>query len=162
MSHKSQKAAEPAEVAAHEHDDDLIVVPKGQNRLRYLATIGLVLFLLVIFVVADTFQSALTGGGGRTDAVYISWEDPVDGTKNEVLESEFFATSRELSIMASLGVYGPPSFVFGERDFSQVRSDEVTEEDVASFLVCEDMARDAGIAISQKEHVDFLLRGFGN
>lgn len=160
MSHKSQKAEEPAEIEKHEHEDDLIVVPKGQNRLRYLMTIALVLFLLVIFVVADTFQSALTGGGGRPDAVYITWQDPVDGTTNEVMESEFFETSRLLSIMTSFGVYVPDSYMFGDQDFNTRRRPEPSEEDVASFLIFEDMAEDAGIAVSQKEHVDLLVGRF--
>ncbi|MEM1447653.1 MAG: hypothetical protein AAGI22_01000 [Planctomycetota bacterium] len=161
MSHKSQKAEEtPA--AAHEHDDDLIVVPKGQSRLRYLATIGLVLFLLVIFVVADLFQSSMTGGGGRKDEVYIAWKDPVDGSDNQVLASEFFETARLLKMFTSFRLYFPDSLVYGEPDPNRSSRMEASEEDVASFFIYEDMARDAGIAVSQAEHVDLLRATFGD
>ncbi|MEM9378846.1 MAG: hypothetical protein AAGB93_02775 [Planctomycetota bacterium] len=163
MSHKSQKADEtPA--ASHEHDDDLIVVPKGQSRLRYLATIGLVLFLLVIFVVADLFQSSMTGGGGRTDEVYITWKDPVDGAEHQVMSSEFLETAQLLRMLTRLSnypLYFPDSLMYGEPDPKASRRMEATEEDVASFFIYEDMARDAGIAVSQAEHVDLLRISFG-
>lgn len=161
MSHKSKQEAEtPAVVHAHEHehdhDGDLIDVPQGKSRLRYIATIGLVLFLLVIFVVADLFQSSMTGGGARPDAVYISWEDPVDGTPNEVTTSDFFETARMLKMMTQLGAYYPDSLRYSEPDPTQTRRPEASEEDVASFFIFEDLAMDNHIAVSQKEHVDLL------
>ena len=62
MSNKTNSPAEPQ--PGHEHDDDLIVTPKGSNRLRFVLTLALVLFILVIFVVADMFQYVVGGGGG--------------------------------------------------------------------------------------------------
>jgi hypothetical protein len=145
-----------------EHGDELIHVPTGQSRLRYLATIGLVLFLLIIFVVADLFQSSLTGGGGGSDEIFLTWQDPVDQTKHEVIESEFFESARFLSNMNAFGLYAPLSAIFGEPDPRRRNRPEPSEEDVASFLIFEKMAKDAGIAVSDQEHADFLLSRFGS
>ena len=147
---------------SNQHEDDLIVVPEGQSRLRYLATIGLVLFLLIIFVVADTFQASLTGGGGQEDPVYLTWTDPISGEAQQVLESEFFSTSRNLTIMGSFGLYFPDSAVYGEAPAPRNGAPKPTEEDIASFLVFEDIARDTGVAVSRSEHVALLKAVFGN
>ncbi|MDG1049369.1 MAG: hypothetical protein P8M11_08480 [Planctomycetota bacterium] len=155
----SQQPQNPGAATSHQHDDDLIVVPEGKSRLRYIATIGLVLFLLIIFVVADTFQASLTGGGGEQDPVYLTWTDPVTGEPEQVLESEFFATSRDLSI-ASNFIFRPFSLEFGDPETTRGERG-ASEEDVASFLVLEDMALDAGIAISQEEHRALLAGVFG-
>ena len=146
----------------NQHDDDLIVVPEGQSRLRYLATIGLVLFLLIIFVVADTFQASLTGGGGQQDPVYLTWNDPITGEPHEVLESDFFRTSRNLTIMGSFGLYFPDSAIFGDAPPPRNGAPKPTEEDIATFLVFEDLAKDTGVAVGNKEHVALLKAIFGN
>lgn len=159
MSDKTEKAQPEV---LDEHGDELIHVPTGQSRLRYIATIALVLFLLVIFVVADLFQNSLTGGGGGTDEVFLTWQDPADGEAHEVTESEFFETARFLSNMNALGVYTPYSAIFGEQDPKRRSRPDPEEEDVASFLIFEEMAKDAGIAISDQEHTDFLRSRFGS
>ncbi len=158
----SQQPQNPGATTEKHHEDDLIVVPEGKSRLRYLATIGLVLFLLIIFVVADTFQSALTGGGGaQEDPTYITWKDPVAGTQKQVAEKEFFSTSRKLSMMAATGIFRPFSLDYGDQDTTSNRGRIVSEEDVASFLVLEAMATDSGLAVSNEEHRALLEVAFG-
>lgn len=154
-------AKEPEVVNAD--GDELIHVPTGQSRLRYLATIGLVLFLLIIFVVADLFQSTLTGGGGREDRVAVSWEDPISGEPTSVMSSKFDSTLQFLSVLASTGRgYYPPSAAFRDIETEgPLRRVDVTDEDAAAFLVWEDLADDAGIAIADQEHKDFLRGVFG-
>ncbi len=154
-------AKEPEVVDAD--GDELIHVPTGQSRLRYLATIGLVLFLLIIFVVADLFQSTLTGGSGREDRVAVSWENPVSGEPTTVMSSEFDRTLQFLSVLASTGRgYYPPSAAFRDIEAEgPLRRVDVTDEDAAAFLVWEDLADDAGIAIANDEHKDFLKGVFG-
>lgn len=154
-------AKEPEVVDAD--GDELIHVPTGQSRLRYLATIGLVLFLLIIFVVADLFQSTLTGGGGREDRIAVSWEDPLTGDATSVMSSEFDRTLQFLSVLASTGRgYYPPSAAFRDIETEgPLRRVDVTDEDAAAFLVWEDLATDAGIAVSDDEHRDFLRGVFG-
>lgn len=159
MSDKTEKVTPEV---LDEHGDELIHVPTGQSRLRYIATIGLVLFLLIIFVVADLFQSSLTGGGGGSDEIFLTWQDPADGEKHELKESEFFEASRFLSNMSAFGIYTPYSLMFGEQDQKRRSRPDPTEGDVASFLIYEEMAKDAGIAVSDQEHVDFLRSRFGS
>lgn len=158
----SQQPQNHGATTEKQHEDDLIVVPEGKSRLRYIATIGLLLFLLIIFVVPDTFQSALTGGGGaQADPTYITWKDPVTGTPKQVAEREFFATSRKLSMMASTGIFRPFSFDYGDQDSTPSRRRNLSEEDVASFLVLEAMASDSGLAVSNEEHRALLEVAFG-
>lgn len=159
MSDKTDKATPEV---LDEHGDELIHVPTGKSRLRYLATIGLVLFLLVIFVVADLFQGTMTGGGGGSDETFVTWTDPVDGTAHSVKESEFFETARLLSTMTYFGVYAPDSMMFGEPDPKRRSRPEPNDQDVASFLVFEQVAKGAGIAISDEEHLAFLKSRFGD
>ncbi|MEM8712830.1 MAG: hypothetical protein AAGG01_17910, partial [Planctomycetota bacterium] len=161
MSDKTKSDKSTPEVL-DEHGDELIHVPTGQSRLRYLATIGLVLFLLVIFVVADLFQGTMTGGGGRTDEVYMTWTDPVDQSEQSVTESEFFETARFLSTMNAFSVYAPDSLLFGEPDPNRRRRGEPEESDVASFIIYEKIAKDAGVAVSDDEHKAFLRGRFGS
>lgn len=160
MADKIQKTSENVAAQAPE-DDDFITVPEGQSRLRYLATIGLVLFLLIIFVVSDVFSTTLTGGGSGPDETYITWKDPLDGAENEVLESDFMQTKGLLARFSSVGIYVPDSLQFGDPT-QQRRRSETTDEDVASFLIYEDLAKDAGIAISDVEHIAYLKRSFGD
>lgn len=157
----SDKTAKPTEVVVDDaSDDDLIHVPTGQSRLRYLATIGLVLFLLIIFVVADLFQTTMTGGQSREDAVYLTWEDPVSGETENVLSSEFEQTYQFLSMVMGTA-YAPPRMIF--RDYINeppLRDNDVNEEDTAGFLIWEDLAEDAGVAISDEEHAAGIKRTF--
>ena len=158
----SEKPQNPGATTQKQHEDDLIVVPEGQSRLRYIATIGLVLFLLIIFVVADTFQSALTGGGGaQEDPTYITWNDPVTGAPKQVQEKDFFDTSRKLSMMASTGIFQPFSLSYGDQDGASRGRRNLAEEDVASFLVLESMATGSGLAVSNEEHRALLEVAFG-
>jgi hypothetical protein len=149
-------AAEHAHGPGHEHDDDLIVAPKGSNRLRFILTVFLVLFVLVMFVVADLFQFVIGGGGrNRANPTYLTWHDPLSGEDEASDDLQFNLTRRMLSQLASMGLYSPPSAAANFRS----RSD-VDDNDVASFLVYEDLAEDAGIAISDKEHRDLLFAIF--
>ncbi|MDG1492029.1 MAG: hypothetical protein P8R43_09055 [Planctomycetota bacterium] len=159
----SQTPQKPGATTSKHHEDDLIVVPEGKSRLRYIATIGLVLFLLVIFVVADTFQSALTGGGGGDrNPVYVTWTDPITKEPREVKESDFSATTRDLSMMASLGFFGAYSVIFSDPLSLDRGNQGPTEEDVASFLVLEGIATSMGLEVSNEEHKERLRSRFGD
>ncbi len=167
MSHKSQQPAHasvtPATAAdshGEGHEDDLIVTPKGQSKWRFLLTLGLVLFVLVMFVVADQFQYVVGGGArGASNPTVLTWRDPVQGQDESIDALAFERTRRVLTQLAGMGFYMPDSAA-GRRDFRS--RPEVTREDVASFLVYEDLAEDAGVAISDAEHVDLLKLAFGS
>lgn len=150
-------AAEHAHGEGHEHDDDLIVAPKGSNRLRFILTLLLVLFVLVMFVVADLFTMVIGGGArNRANPTFLTWHDPLNSEDEVVDAQQFDLTRRVLSQLASMGLYSPPSAAN-----SNARSrPDVDDADVASFLVYEDLAEDSGIAISDREHVDALRLWF--
>lgn len=141
---------------------ELIHVPEGQSRLRYLATIALVLFLLVIFVVADLFQTTVTGGGKGDDPVYMTWTDPV-AKKPYTIHADEFTKAEQLLAMLSGEVYFPASYQFGSpEERADYRPGDVTDEDVASFLIYEQLANDANIQISDAEHRQFIRTAFGS
>jgi len=157
MSDKTEHAPELLD----EHGE-LIHVPEGQSRLRYLATIALVLFLLVIFVVADLFQTTVTGGSGGSNPVYVTWTDPVKKQSYAIYADEFTKTEQLLSMLAGQ-VYSPPSYEFGTpEDRADYRPGDLTDEDVASFLIYEQLAKDANIEVSDAEHADFVRLAFGS
>lgn len=142
----------------HEHEDDLIVAPKGSNRLRFFLTLALVLFVLVMFVVADLFTMVIGGGArSRENPIYLTWRDPVAGEDESIDGREFELTRRMLSQLGSMGLYTPDSSL-SSRDFRS--RPEVTEADVASFLVYEDLAEDAGVALSEREFKGLLKMWF--
>lgn len=158
---RSKAASTAAAEHEHDHEDDLIVAPKGANRLRFILTLALVLFVLVMFVVADLFQYVVGGrGGGGNNPTVMTWRDPISGEDELADARSFDLTKRLLSQLAAMGVYQPDSLLFGEQQ-SQRRAPDVTEADVTSFLVYEDLAEDASVAVSQAEHVDFLRASFG-
>ena len=158
----SQTPQKPGATTPKHHEDDLIVVPEGKSRLRYIATIGLVVFLLVIFVVADTFQSALSGGGGDQDPVYLTWTDPISKAPRQVLGSEFNATARDLGMMENFGFFRPYSAAFSDPLSPDRGRGGLEEEDVASFFVFEGIANSIGIEVSNEEHKDRLRGSFGD
>jgi len=132
-------------------DDELIHVPEGQSRLRYLLTIGLVLFLLVIFVVADNFQNAMTGTGADLgDEVWLTWEDPLTGETVERSRNELNRTGQGLEVVMRLGMYQPPSFTTADPASRSSRPD-VEQEDIAAFLVMERIAEGTGVDVSDEE-----------
>lgn len=150
------------DVQAHD-DDELIHVPKGQSRLRFYATLGLVLFLVVIFVVADMFSVTMTsgGGGGGADDPVLAWTDPVSKEDHVLTRAEFDSTGQALKRMLSLGVYIPPKLAFHDRLTEGRARRDVTDEDVASFVIYDQMARDAGIDVSDEEARFFLGQVMG-
>jgi hypothetical protein len=158
-------AAVPATTAEHAHEtehDDLIVAPKGTSRVRFLLTLFLVLFVLVMFVVADLFQYVVGGssrGGSNPD--WMTWRDPVSGETEKVDALRFEETTRVLSQLTAMGLYRPDS-AFYDLGRDRRRRNDPTDDDVASFLVYEDLAIDAGIEVSDEEHTELLANFFQN
>ncbi|MEO1698818.1 MAG: hypothetical protein AAFU73_16095 [Planctomycetota bacterium] len=153
--------ADPTQTTQQPEDGELIHVPEGQSRLRYLLTLGLVLFLLVIFVVADNFSAAMTGrGGGRGDDIYLRWTDPLSSESVEVTQMNFSRSAKEIELGMRLGVYLPPSFRFQDPTKPQ-SSPDVDPDDVASFLIYERIATGSAVGVSDEE-VKQRLRAIGD
>ena len=92
--HEAQRAAKQTaheeDVAhkaeeSHEHED-LVVVPKGKSKMQFLFTLGLTIFVLLIFSVGGSLQSSVGGlfGGGGGETVALSWTDPLTNVFYEV------------------------------------------------------------------------------
>ena len=116
MTKNDPKSKAPQAEPEGEHHDDLILVPKGRSRKQFLFTLGLTIFVLIIFTVGADFQSTMGGlfGGGGQNNVYLKWTDPLTKTRHEVKREEFQARYRTLKDFSSIGLFGtmhPPEAV---------------------------------------------------
>ncbi|GEM_PF-1036546 len=136
-----------------DHHDDLIVVPKGKSKLQFMLTLGLLLFVLLIFSVGDSLQNAMGGlfGGEDTNPIYLSWTDPTTQVKHEVEYEDFRRRFTGLDTLHSIGVFQPRHVPEGKK------RPRVTPEDVGLVLVLDQMASDAGIEVSDGEFQQSLL-----
>lgn len=158
MTKNDPKSKAPQAEPEGEHHDDLILVPKGRSRKQFLFTLGLTIFVLIIFTVGADFQSTMGGlfGGGGQDNVYLKWTDPLTKTRHEVKREEFQARYRTLKDFSSIGLFGtmhPPEEDNGGRP-------QVGPEDAAMFLILEELADTSGIRISDTDFRQFMLQMF--
>ncbi len=130
--------------AQAEHQDDVIIAPRGTKRGRFLMTFLLVILVLTTFSVSDQVLNVFgVGSGGGS---YISWK-AADGSARKLSQTEFLMEKRKLAPIAM--------FVF-----PGVQEREVTDEQVATFLVLEQAADDAGIQATDKDVTKFVQDNF--
>ena len=130
-----------AEAATHgvEAHEEYLKVPRNTSKIRFVLMIGLVVFLLIIFVI----PSALFGvSNPDQEPVFLQWNDPVAGTI-EVDSAEFVLFKRQVD--TALRVH--PFLAF----FMDVNPQSFSDEDAARILVLDRMAREAGIRISDAD-----------
>ncbi|HIF40322.1 MAG TPA: hypothetical protein EYQ74_04405 [Planctomycetes bacterium] len=154
-----QAASQSHDSPSHDspsHDDDLIIVPKGRSKWQFYGTIGLLLFVLLIFTVGGSFQSSMGGiiGGEETNPIHLSWTDPTTQVRHEVRYDVFMRRFKDLGTLHSIGAFQPRHVPEGKRRPS------VSQEDVGLIMVLDQMATDAGIAVTDAEFVQFLLSSF--
>lgn len=128
----------------HAHDDDLIVVPKGRSRLVFFLTLALMVFVLLIFTVGSELVQTL-GGRGQGPSTYLTWRTPQGGLK-ELSDTDYVLEKRALSDLLSM--------LTGQR---QTPSDDQT----AYWIVLDDVARDAGVTITDQELGEWIVTRFG-
>ena len=133
------------EKQAHEHDDDVIVVPKGSSRTRFLMTAILALMVLTTFTVSREVVDVLTGSGKAKNA-YMKWTRP-DGTIETMKQMDFLLVRQNLSRVEQI--------LSGGRN-----SKEKTDAQVARQIILDALAQDAGIDVPDSELRD-ILKGFG-
>ena len=134
---------------AADHDDDLVVVPKEQSKLMYYFILALMLFVLVIFTIGDSFQSAMTGGGGSPDGeVYVTWVDPLTGDEHSMQEAEFMMRKQSIQILMEIGLWSPAN--------PEATRASVEDEDVLLYQVLDQLAADSGMAVSDQEYINTL------
>lgn len=151
---KQSKEAEIVHEREHEHDDDLIVVPKGQSKLKFYSTLALLIFVLLIFTVGPMFEQAAGGvfGGGGAKTVAVSWVHPQTGERIEYGDMEFVLAKRDLGLASTFGLYSSPSL--------REERGQLSDEDAAMFLIMERLAQDSGIGVGDEEVRDLLTRVF--
>ena len=138
----------PTPPAAY-HDDDLVVVPKEQSKLMYYFILALMLFVLVIFTIGDSFQSAMTGGGGSPDGeVYVTWVDPLTGDEHSMQEGEFMMRKQSIQILMEIGLWSPAN--------PEATRASAEDEDVLLYQVLDQLAADSGMAVSDQEYINTL------
>lgn len=130
--------------AQAEHQDDVIIAPRGTKRGRFVMTFLLVILVLTTFTVSDQVLNVFgVGSGGGS---YASWK-AADGSVRQLSESEFVMEKRRLAPIAM--------FVF-----PGVSEREITDEQLATFLVLEQAASDAGVQATDKDVAKFVKDNF--
>ncbi len=139
------RSIDPEQPKAHEHDDDVIVVPKGSSRARFLMTAILVLLVLTTFTVSREVVEVLTGQGGSKNA-YMRWTRP-DGTVETMKQMDFLLVRQNVGRVESI--------LSGGRS-----SKEKEDSAIARHIIVDELAKEAGVEVPDSEVRD-ILKGFG-
>jgi hypothetical protein len=133
---------EPAEQESHlaERVEEVIHVPTGTSPLRFVFIVVMVVVLTAIFAMdPGTCQQAARGTG----EAYMSWNHPTLGVQ-ELTQPEFYTQKRLLN---------------------NLRGETPTTEQTAEFIVLDELAKDAGVRVTDAELVERLRmiteQGFG-
>ena len=127
----------------------LVEAPKGSSRLRFMLNLGLVIFLLLIFSITGPMMSALTGDGGAGEDVFVSWKLP-GGEQRTLSIRDFYIEKRNLKMLEPLY-----PFLLMAPD-----TKPENDENVARFLILEDLARLAGVSAAGEEMSELILELF--
>jgi hypothetical protein len=117
------------------HSDEVIHVPKGTNKARFVMTFLLVVLVLTTFTVTDPVLEFF-GGKDSSSRDFMTWKTPA-GEQKHVSYKSFIETKRAISFIM------PIVFIGGDR--------EPTDEQTASFIVMDESAAEAGIRITDDE-----------
>jgi hypothetical protein len=137
-------AAAPATSEKHLLEDEVVHVPKGSSRLRFLITLVLTIFVLLIFTVGDELMQTI-GGKNRNNAqqVHLSWVHPTKGLRT-ISEIQFVDELRR------------------QRDFDtlqMVSKNRIDEDQLALDLIDDELALEAGVDVPDKQLSDAILQG---
>jgi hypothetical protein len=163
MAHQSKSHSpadpQPDSELRHKHDDDLIVVPKGQSRFQFFVILGLFIFILVIFTVGPFFQAVVGGmfSGGGPDQSYFRWTHPETGVTTEMSYQSFMERKRALDVLKELRLYYPAAV----RDGLD-READVTDADTAMWLILDQLAQEHGIAITSEDMLERVDSIYGS
>lgn len=140
------KPIDPEIVKGDEHAaDEVIHVPKGSSKARFIMTFLLVIMVLTTFTVSSEVLNVLSGKD-RTLSSYAVWTSP-NGQKRTVSNKQFGEEMRALAPLIDM--------VFPSQ------SREQTEDSVAAFLAFEDAARETGIQITDGEVAQWIQQNLG-
>jgi hypothetical protein len=108
--------------------EDTIHVPEGRNRLQFVFLIGLLIFLLIIFIVPGAFQNSMTGDG-RDSLPMVSWETDAGIASMDLLDFQMEKRA-EAAALSLRGVRITPS-----------------DEEIATILLTDALAVEAGVVV---------------
>jgi hypothetical protein len=126
-------------------EDEIIHVPEGKSRTRWILLILLLILTLTTFTVGDQLVTTLSGE--RRSNTYMTWNHPEDGLQ-QVSPDEYGNLMRSINM-----VYG----MLG----SDLR-DEQAREVTTSTIILSALAHRAGVAFTDAELGNFILNRFGN
>lgn len=125
-------------------DDEIVHVPKGASRLRFLFTLALTLVVLVIFTVGDQIMG--TFGQRPSSEDYMSWEHPARGHQS-LSASEFIDAKRGLDTFAYVTT--------GQSLGGEGASDSA----IAYQIITEGLAQEAGVEVPEVDLRRVILEG---
>ena len=138
--HQSQDR--PARATRVEPDDELVHVPKGASRLRFVILLSLTLFVLVIFTVGDQIRGTFSQRPTSED--YLSWVHPERG-RQSMSGPKFMEAKRALANFYFVATGG--------------RNREDSDEEVAYQLITERRAQEAGVEVPDVDLKRAILEG---
>lgn len=143
------KSSTPAETH-HEHDEELVHVPKGQSKLQFYLMVIVILVILVAFSITPAMMSSFSPD--RAGETYVSWQVP--GNDMVAMDATTFRTEKRNLNALQLVLGNPVPLATGLFD---AKSDEA----VARFMIIEEMAQKAGMRVSDQEVREQILAMFG-
>lgn len=146
---KSSQPTSPTTSAQHE--DELVHVPKGQSRLGFILMVIVILAILVAFSITPAMMSTFsTGNRGET---FVSWHVP--GRAPQRMDSDTFRAEKlKLNAMQEVLRITPP--------LPTGAFDAKSDEQVAKFMIVEELAQQSGMRVSDEEIRDLIVGFFGS
>ncbi len=127
----------------HSEFDEVVHVPKGQSKLRFYLLLGLTILVLLIFTVGSEIQQSVAKKGGVSDTRMI-WNDPINGPQ-QISETEF------------------KDELIRFEDFNRVTGNQQARQNeidaVASIIITDRLAQDAGVEVTVDELSKTILQG---
>ncbi|MDZ4772038.1 MAG: hypothetical protein SGI72_02785 [Planctomycetota bacterium] len=124
--------------------DEVIHVPKGSSKARFIMTFLLVIMVLTTFTVSSQVIDVFGGGGGTTKD-FMTWKSPA-GVQKHMNYTAFVETKRSIAFVM------PFVYIGMER--------EPTDEQTAAFIAMDEAAAEAGIVITDAEMRDRITKDF--
>jgi hypothetical protein len=144
---RSTNPAVPETPAKGEHEGDVIVVPKGSSRARFIMTALLAMLVLTTFTVSGEVIDVLTGRN-RAKNAYMTWRRS-NGQVEDIKASDFLIIKQNLSKVQALLSGGRTS---RDHDDSQT----------ARHILADQLAQEAGIDVTDAEMAKTILAIFGS
>lgn len=140
---KTNLQDKPAESQAH--DDAPIVAPRGTKRGRFILAFLLAIMVLTTFTVSQEVVACFSGEASRASR-FMTYTLPT-GESRSLDGAEFQHAMQSLDRVYSV---------------LQMRGRDIKDEDAAQYIVLDDVARQAGVEVTDKELADFVLARFGS